>query len=61
MKHELDEEAVCIHCGFDGAEHWWLYYHVARGELGDDEWRCRKESGAYDEPPCNRAEPKPNS
>lgn len=24
--HEYDEEAVCVYCGFDGAEwHWWRY------------------------------------
>ena len=52
--HELDDEAVCIHCGFDGAEHWWLNYHIARLECGEDEWKARKELGYYDEPPCNR-------
>lgn len=24
LPHEFDDDACCIHCGFDGAEEWWL-------------------------------------
>lgn len=26
-KHECDDDAICIHCGFDGAE-WWHWKHM---------------------------------
>jgi hypothetical protein len=26
VKHEYDDDGVCVHCGFDGAEwHWWKH------------------------------------
>lgn len=33
--HEFDDDAVCIHCGFDGAEwHWWKN-HTYEGRASD--------------------------
>lgn len=27
QRHEWDDDACCIHCGFDGAEwHWWRHH-----------------------------------
>lgn len=26
-QHEWDEEGICVHCGFDGAE-WWHWKHM---------------------------------
>lgn len=30
-EHEWDEDGVCIHCGFDGAEHYWWKSSTAEG------------------------------
>lgn len=29
--HEFDDEACCVHCGFDGAEHWWWAHDTYEG------------------------------
>jgi hypothetical protein len=46
-RHELDDDACCIHCGFDGAEDWWLT-HQLRLEIGEDEYQYRKQQGEFD-------------
>lgn len=50
--HKLDEEAVCIHCGFDAAEHWHWRNMTYEG-------RYAALDGKADEPLCTRAEQKP--
>ncbi|MEP6770263.1 MAG: hypothetical protein ABI893_00590 [Polaromonas sp.] len=45
--HEWDDDAVCNHCGFDGAEDSWLNDNLRR-EIGDDEFCCRKKQGEFD-------------
>jgi hypothetical protein len=47
IAHEWDEDAICIHCGFDGAEDWWLNDNLRR-EIGDDEFKYRKAQGEFD-------------
>ena len=38
MSHEFDEDATCIHCGFDGAEwHWWKTNTYEGRALAGDE------------------------
>jgi|GEM_PF-2618028 len=31
IRHEFDDDAVCIHCGFDGAEWWHWKKHTHEG------------------------------
>jgi len=45
--HELDEDAVCIHCGFDGAEHWHWSTQTYEG-------RAAALDGKANEPRCKR-------
>lgn len=45
--HEWDDDAICVHCGFDGAEDWWLNDRL-RLEIGDDEFGYRKAQGEFD-------------
>jgi hypothetical protein len=45
--HEWDDDAVCIHCGFDGAEDSHLRNSL-RLQIGDDEYRYRKQQGEFD-------------
>ena len=47
IAHEWDEDAVCIHCGFDGAEDWHLNNQL-RLQIGDDEFKYRKAQGEFD-------------
>lgn len=47
MRHEWDEDGMCIHCGFDGAESAWLLRNL-RLEIGDDEFNYRKKAGEFD-------------
>jgi hypothetical protein len=37
--HEWDDEAVCVHCGFDGAEHWWWSRDTYEGRAAPEEER----------------------
>jgi len=37
--HEWDDEACCIHCGFDGAEHWWWSHDTYEGRAAEPEKR----------------------
>lgn len=37
--HEWDDEAVCVHCGFDGAEHWWWSHDTYEGRAAPEEKR----------------------
>src|SRR5690349_12069366 len=45
--HEWDDDACCIHCGYDGAEAWWLQSRL-RIEIGDDEFNYRRSTGEFD-------------
>lgn len=45
--HEWDEDAVCLHCGFDGAEDSWLNNNL-RLEIGNDEFKYRQTQGEFD-------------
>ena len=47
MRHEWDDDGTCIHCGFDGAEDWWLNDRL-RLEIGEDEFNARREYGEFD-------------
>lgn len=47
LPHEWNDDACCIHCGFDGAEDWWLNKQL-RLEIGNDEFNYRKEQGEFD-------------
>jgi hypothetical protein len=39
--HEWDDDAVCIHCGFDGAEWWSIYVQgIPPGER-ETQPRCK--------------------
>lgn len=38
--HEYDDDAVCIHCGFDGAE-WWALNGMEEPELREPRPECR--------------------
>lgn len=42
-RHEFDDDACCIHCGFDGAEWSWL---KRQGHVSKDQW-----------PLCERRQP----
>lgn len=37
LPHEYDEDAVCIHCGFDGAEWSWWKRDTYEGRASDME------------------------
>lgn len=39
LPHEYDDDAVCIHCGFDGAE-WWALYGMEEPELRAPKPEC---------------------
>lgn len=44
MNHEFDDDGICVHCGFDGAEwHWWKH----------STWEGRSQPDAVP-PPCVR-------
>lgn len=45
--HEWDEDAICIHCGFDGAEDDHLNQNL-RMQIGDGEFQARKLQGEFD-------------
>ena len=34
--HECDEDAVCVHCGFDGAEWWHWKHNTYEGKASDE-------------------------
>lgn len=42
--HEWDDDACCIHCGFDGAEWWWINRHTPPGER-ELQPRCKPRDG----------------
>jgi len=44
--HLFDEDCICIHCGFDGAEHWHWRTQTYEG-------RAAALNGKADEPPCS--------
>jgi hypothetical protein len=35
VKHDFDEDAVCVHCGFDGAEWWHWKHQTYEGKASD--------------------------
>lgn len=35
--HEWDEHGCCLHCGFDGAEHWWWAHDTYEGRSATPE------------------------
>lgn len=39
LPHEWDEGGVCIHCGFDGAEHWHWANSTYEGRAASPEQR----------------------
>lgn len=41
MKHELDDDGVCIHCGFDGAE-WWHLERMKEPENREPSPPCKE-------------------
>jgi hypothetical protein len=41
-RHEFDDDAVCIHCGFDGAEWSWL---KRQGHVSEDQRPLCERSG----------------
>ncbi len=45
--HVLDDDACCIHCGFDAAEHHHWRHSTYEG-------RAAAMAGNADEPPCQR-------
>ncbi len=47
LHHEWDEDAICMHCGFDGAEDHWLNDNLRR-EIGDGEFKYRQTQGEFD-------------
>lgn len=46
-EHKLDEDACCIHCGFDAAEHWHWRHNTYEGRA------AALNDGAH-EPRCTR-------
>ena len=36
MGHEFDEDACCIHCGFDGAEWYWWRHNTYEGKDSEE-------------------------
>ena len=51
--HDFDDDAVCNHCGFDGAEASWLD-QILRSEIGPDEFDYRREHGEIHNRPCTK-------
>ena len=47
LPHEWDDDAICIHCGFDGAEDFHINNNL-RLEIGEDEYKYRRDHGEFD-------------
>lgn len=35
LPHEWDDDGCCVHCGFDGAEHWHWVHNTYEGRAAD--------------------------
>jgi len=47
LPHEWDDDGLCIHCYFDGAEDWSIN-HQLKLAIGNDEFKYRLEQGEFD-------------
>ena len=47
MKHEFSEDGICIKCGFDGPEAYYLR-KLLKSEIGIDEYNYRLKNGEFE-------------